>query len=85
MGRLQSVGRAVDQVGHLEVDVVIASVGFRDEFIDGGHGLAVEFPGRQIGRIDLIGVDHRALEVGDQDVLGGGADFLQGKFRVGCQ
>ena len=48
-------------------------------------GWPFSFHDGQIGRVYLIGVDHRALEIGDQDVFGRGADFFEGKFRVCCQ
>ncbi len=83
VGRLQRVGRSVDQRGHLEVNVVITGVGLGDEFVDGRHGLAVELPRCQVGRVHLIGVDHRALEIGDQNVFGCGADFPQRQLCSG--
>ena len=82
MGRAQCIGRSAGQYGHLEIDVVIAGVGLGDELVDGHHGLAVKCPGCQIGRVHLIGVDHCACEIGDQDVFGRRADFLKGKLRV---
>jgi hypothetical protein len=47
-------------------DVVIAGVRFGDELVNRFHGLTIQLPGTEVGRVHLVGLEDSAREMGDQ-------------------